>query len=48
MEDFITVIDLKPKKNPLKEFIKNVYKENEFTKDILAALYKREGCKVRY
>ena len=40
MEDFIIVIDLKPKKKPLKELIKNAYKENELTRDILAVLYK--------
>ena len=40
MEDFITVIDLKPEKKPLKEFIKNAYKENKLAKDILAVLYK--------
>ena len=26
----------------------NAYKENELTKDILAILYKQEGCKVCY
>jgi hypothetical protein len=40
-------MDLEPKKKPLKEFIKNAYKENELTKDMLAVLYKQEGCKVR-
>ena len=30
------------------ELIKNAYKKNKFTKDILAALYKQEGCKVYY
>ena len=48
MEDFIAVINLKPKKKPFKEFIKNAYKENKFTRDILAVLYKQEGCKVYY
>ena len=48
MEDFIIVIDLKPKKKPLKELIKNAYKENEFAKNMLAILYKQEGCKVRH
>ena len=48
MEDFIIVIDLKPKKKTLKELIKNSYKENNFTKNILAVLYKQEGYKVRY
>ena len=33
-------MDLEPEKKPLKEFIKNTYKENEFTRDILAILYK--------
>ena len=47
MEDFITVIDLEPKKKPLKELIKNTYKENELARDILAMLYKREGYKAR-
>ena len=46
MENFIIVIDLKPKKKPFKELIKNAYKENEFAKNILATLYKWEGCKV--
>jgi hypothetical protein len=41
-------MDLKPEKKPLKEFIKNAYKENELARDILAALYKWEGCKVHY
>ena len=40
MEDFITVIDPEPKKKPLKELIKNTYKENKLTRDILAALHK--------
>ena len=48
MEDFITVIDLKPKKKPLKKLIKNTYKENKFARDMLAILYKWEGCKVYY
>jgi len=33
-------MNLKPKKKPFKEFIKNAYKENELIKDILAALRK--------
>jgi hypothetical protein len=33
-------MDLKPEKKPLKELIKNAYKENELTKNILAILYK--------
>ena len=41
-------MDLKPKKKPLKKLIKNAYKENELVRDILTALYKREGCKVYY
>jgi hypothetical protein len=41
-------MDLKPEKKPLKELIKNAYKENEFIRDILAALYKWEGYKVCY
>ena len=40
-------MDLKPKKKPLKELIKNAYKENELTRDILAALREQEGYKVR-
>ena len=47
-KDFIIVIDLKPEKKPLQELIKNAYKENELARDILAALYKQEGYKVRY
>ena len=46
MEDFIAVIDLEPKKKPLKELIKNAYKENELVRDMLAVLYKQKGCKV--
>ena len=41
-------MDLKPKKNPLKELIKNAYKENKLARDILAVLYKQEGHKVYY
>ena len=41
-------MDLEPKKKPLKEFIKNAYKENEFAKDMLAILHKQKGCKVYY
>jgi regulator of extracellular matrix RemA (YlzA/DUF370 family) len=40
MKDFIIVIDLEPEKKPLKELIKNAYKENELIRDILAILYK--------
>jgi hypothetical protein len=39
-------MDLEPKKKPLKELIKNAYKKNKFIKNILAALYEWEGCKV--
>ena len=39
-------MDPEPEKKPLKELIKNAYKENKLAKDILATLYKREGCKV--
>ena len=48
MEDFIIVIDLKSEKKPLKKLIKNAYKENKLIRDILATLYKWEGCKVCY
>ena len=48
MEDFIIIIDLEPKKKNLKELIKNAYKENKLAKDILAVLYKQEGCKVHH
>jgi hypothetical protein len=41
-------MDLEPEKKPLKEFIKNAYKENEFVRDILAILYEWEGCKAHY
>jgi hypothetical protein len=40
-------MDLEPKKKPLKELIKNAYKENKLARDILAALREREGRKVR-
>jgi hypothetical protein len=39
-------MNLKSEKKPLKELIKNAYKENELARDILAILRKREGCKV--
>jgi hypothetical protein len=32
-------MDLELEKKPLKELIKNAYKENELAKDILAILY---------
>jgi len=41
-------MDLEPKKKPLKELIKNAYKENKLTRDMLAALCKWEGRKARY
>ena len=41
-------MDLEPKKTPLKELIKNAYKENKLVRDILAMLCKREGRKVYY
>jgi hypothetical protein len=41
-------MDLKPKKKPLKELIKNAYKENELIRDILATLRKWEGYKARH
>ena len=41
-------MDLEPERNPLKELIKNTYKENELIRDILAALRKWEGYKVYY
>jgi len=39
-------MDPEPKKKPLKELIKNAYKENKLTRDILAALREREGRKA--
>jgi hypothetical protein len=36
----MAVMDLELKKKTLKELIKNAYKENELTKDILAILCK--------
>ena len=41
-------MDLKPEKKPLKELIKNAYKENKLVRDILAALYKQEGYEAYY
>jgi hypothetical protein len=41
-------MDLKPKKKPFKELIKNTYKKNELTRDILTVLYEQEGYKVYY
>jgi poly(3-hydroxyalkanoate) synthetase len=40
-------MDLESKKKTLEELIKNAYKENKLIKDILAVLYKWEGCKAR-
>jgi len=40
-------MDPEPEKKPLKELIKNAYKENKLARDILAALYKQEGRKAR-
>jgi len=40
-------MDPKPKKKPLKELIKNAYKENKLARDMLATLRKREGRKAR-
>ena len=48
IKDFIAVINLEPKKKPLKELIKNAYKENKLAKDILAALREQEGHKARH
>ena len=41
-------MDLEPEKKPLKKLIKNTYKKNELARDILAALYKWKGHKVRH
>ena len=41
-------MDPEPEKKPLKELIKNIYKENELIRDILAVLYKQEGHKIYY
>jgi len=41
-------MDLEPKKKPLKELIKNAYKENELTRNMLAALCEQEDYKARY
>jgi len=41
-------MDLEPKKNPLKELIKNAYKENKLARNMLAVLHKWEDRKVRY
>jgi len=40
-------MDLEPKKKPLKELIKNAYKENKLARDMLAALREQEGRKAR-
>jgi len=39
-------MDPESEKKPLKELIKNAYKENELARDILAALREREGYKA--
>jgi len=39
-------MDPEPKKKPLKELIKNAYKENELARNILAILREREDCKA--
>ena len=39
---------LKPEKKPFEEFIKNIYKENKLTKDILAVLCEQDSLKVYY
>ena len=41
-------MDLEPEKKILKELIKNAYKENKLTKNILTVLYKQEGYKIYY
>jgi len=41
-------MDPEPKKKPLKELIKNAYKENKLARNMLAALHKWEDCKARY
>jgi len=41
-------MDLEPEKKPLKELIKNAYKENELARDMLATLREQEGCKAHY
>jgi len=41
-------MDLEPKKKPLKELIKNAYKENELARNMLAVLRKWEDYKARY
>ena len=43
MRHFIPITSLNTE-----ELIKNAYKENKLTRDILAALYKQEGRKVRH
>jgi len=40
-------MDLEPKKNPLKELIKNAYIKNKLARNILAALRKWEDYKAR-
>ncbi len=38
---------LKPKKELLEKFIKNAYKENKLTKNMLAVLYEQDSLKAR-
>jgi len=40
-------MDLKPKKKPLKELIKNAYTKNKLARNILATLRELEDYKVR-
>ena len=44
----MVVMDPEPEKKPLEELIKNAYKENKLVRNILATLYKQEGCKTRH
>jgi len=41
-------MDPEPEKKPLKELIKNTYKENELARNILAALREWEDRKAHY
>ena len=41
-------MDLEPEEKSLKELIKNIYKENELARDILAALREQKGRKAHY
>jgi len=40
-------MDLKLKKKPFEDFIKNTYKENKLTKNILAILHEQNSTKAR-